>query len=153
MSAYECLEKCKNCEKKIVHYLFKGTNNVGTYAIHNEVVSIADLVTYRNVLIINLVSSRKQPCTGEEWRTLTTTCSLKMCNGLGDQLFRIEFAFLDRFLGSVGQKQSTASLERLSSVPSSTVITIANFYVNSIFIGDNSMMRAGRLMEEGFEKL
>ena len=35
--------------------------NVGTYAILNEVVSIADLVTYRNVLIINLVSSRKQP--------------------------------------------------------------------------------------------
>ena len=40
-------------------YIFKGTDNVGTYAILNEVVSIADLVTYRNnVLIINLVSSR-----------------------------------------------------------------------------------------------
>ena len=44
-------------------YIFKGTDNVGTYAFLNEVVSIADLVAYRNVLIINLVSSRKQPCT------------------------------------------------------------------------------------------
>ena len=43
-------------------YIFKGTDNVGTYAFLNEVVSIADLVAYRNVLIINLVSSRKQPC-------------------------------------------------------------------------------------------
>ena len=43
-------------------YILNGTDNVGTYAILNEVVSIADLVTYRNVLIINLVSSRKQPC-------------------------------------------------------------------------------------------
>ena len=42
-------------------YIFKGTDNVGTYAFLNEVVSIADLVAYRNVLIINLVSSRKQP--------------------------------------------------------------------------------------------
>ena len=32
-------------------------------------------------------------------------------------------------------------------------ITIANFYVNSIFIGDNSMLRTGRLIEEGFENL
>eukprot|EP00731_Ephydatia_muelleri_P017569 Em0010g667a len=30
---------------------------------------------------------------------------------------------------------------------------VGNFYVNSMFIGDNSMMRAGRLMEDGFEKL
>ena len=43
-------------------YIFKGTDNVGTYAFLNEVVSIADLVAYRNFLIINLVSSRKQPC-------------------------------------------------------------------------------------------
>ena len=42
-------------------YIFKGTDNVGTYAFLNEVVSIADLVAYRNFLIINLVSSRKQP--------------------------------------------------------------------------------------------
>ena len=42
-------------------YIFKGTDNVGTYAFLNEVVSIADLVAYGNFLIINLVSSRKQP--------------------------------------------------------------------------------------------
>ena len=43
-------------------YIFKGTDNVGTYAFLNEVVSIADLVAYRN--FVNLVSSRKQPWGG-----------------------------------------------------------------------------------------
>ncbi|KAL5516581.1 hypothetical protein EMCRGX_G001956, partial [Ephydatia muelleri] len=141
-------------------------------------------------------------------RTLTTTCSLKMCNGLGDQLFRIEFAFLlalmsdrvfvihwddslrertkhivhnqvnwDVFNGSLGMcstdednqcrsrvydrksifgfswTEAEYSLFGKALFGPEQHITIANFYVNSIFIGDNSMMRAGRLMEEGFEKL
>ena len=42
--------KKKDCT--LFMYIFKGTDNVGTYAILNEVVSIADLVAYRNVLII-----------------------------------------------------------------------------------------------------
>ena len=47
--------KIKDCT--LFMYIFKGTDNVGTYAFLNEVVSIADLVAYRNFLIINLVSS------------------------------------------------------------------------------------------------
>ena len=47
------VKKKKDCT--LFMYIFKGTNNVGTYAILNEVVSIADLVTYRNVLIMNLL--------------------------------------------------------------------------------------------------
>ena len=54
-------------------YIFKGTDNVGTYAFLNEVVSIADLVAYRNVLIINLVSSRKQPCCGTAALSIVTS--------------------------------------------------------------------------------
>ena len=146
-------------------------------------------------------------------RTLTTTCSLKQCNGIGDQLFRIEFAFLlalmsdrvfvihwdenlrartkhirhnqidwDVFDGSIGMCSTDGGGQADREWCRSRVydreslfgfswtedeyehfgkalfgpeqhITIANYYVNSIFIGDNSMMRAGRLMEEGFEKL
>ena len=56
------IKKSVNKDCTLFIYIFKGTDNVGTYAFLNEVVSIADLVAYRNVLIINLVSSRKQPC-------------------------------------------------------------------------------------------
>ena len=51
---------------------------LGTYAFLNEVVSIADLVAYSNVLIINLVSNRKQPCLLNTWIGVSSLirCSL-----------------------------------------------------------------------------
>ena len=142
-------------------------------------------------------------------RTLTWTCNLKKkCNGIGDQLFRIEFAFLmalmsdrvfvihwdeglrektkhirpnqinwDVFDSSLGMCSSDGGgqcrsrlYDRESLFGFSWTegeynlfgkalfgpeqhITIGDFYVNSIFIGDNSMMMAGMLIEEGFENL
>ena len=142
-------------------------------------------------------------------RTLTWTCSLKKCSGIGDQLFRIEFAFLmavmsdrvfvihwdeglrkrtkhihhnqinwDVFDSSLGMCSTDGGGQCRSRVyakksifgfgwtegeynlfgnalfgPEQHITIVGNFYVNSMFIGDNSMMRAGMLMEDGFEKL
>ena len=64
VSAYRVFRIKKSVRKDctLFMYIFKGTDNVGTYAFLNEVVSIADLVAYRN--FVNLVSSRKQPWGG-----------------------------------------------------------------------------------------
>lgn len=152
----------------------------------------------------------KMRTTGQQHvRTLTWACSLKRCSGIGDQLFRIEFALLmavmsdrvfaihwdeglrkrtthiqhnqinwDVFNSGLGMCSTEASgscrgrvyasrsffgfgwtereYEQFGKAvfgPEQHITIVGNFYVNSMFIGDNSMMRAGALLEEGFEKL
>ena len=142
-------------------------------------------------------------------RTLTWTCSMKRCSGIGDQLFRIEFALLlavmsdrvfvicwdeglrkrtkyihhnqinwdvfDSRLGMCSIDGGSRCRRRVYASNSifgfgwteweynifgkalfgseQHITLVGNLYINSMFIGDNSMMRTGRLMEEGFEKL
>ena len=54
------IKKCVRIVKNSLHIISVHLK-VPTTLEHMRVVSFSDLVTYRNVLIISIVSSRKQP--------------------------------------------------------------------------------------------